>query len=197
MNWLKHIFWTDVFRPSTPLGAICYAFIFFAVAFYLSRLSKIAFRKLVDREGPFAVDPTIMQFLSQLVRVVIYLMALVFYVHLIPQLDHLGTALLASVSIVSVVIGFAAQPTLGNMVSGIALLLYRPFKVGDKVQITAPTGVETAVVERLTLGYTLLLTADNRNIVVPNSVMASQVMINLSAVAPAAPIETGTSQTAR
>ena len=48
------------------------------------------------------------------------------------------------------------------------------------MQVTAPTGLETGTVESLTLGYTLLKTDDNRRVVVPNSLMASQTNINLT-----------------
>ena len=77
-------------------------------------------------------------------------------------------------------IGLAAQNTLGNVIAGISLLLYRPFVVGDRVQVSAPTGLEIGVVESITLGYTVLKTYDNRRVVVPNSAMASQVTINLT-----------------
>jgi small-conductance mechanosensitive channel len=50
------------------------------------------------------------------------------------------------------------------------------------MQITAPTGVESGIVESLNLGYTVLRTSDNRRIVIPNSAMASQTSINLSLV---------------
>ena len=69
---------------------------------------------------------------------------------------------------------------LGNLISGVSLLLYRPFRLGDHLQIMAPSGLESGVVESLSLGYTTLKTPDNRRIVIPNSVMASQVSINLS-----------------
>ena len=72
----------------------------------------------------------------------------------------------------------------GNLIAGISLLLYRPFNVGDRLQITAPTGLETGLVESLGLGYTVLKTDDNRRVVVPNSVMASQTMVNLTGEAP-------------
>jgi small-conductance mechanosensitive channel len=75
------------------------------------------------------------------------------------------------------------------------LLLYRPFQVGDRVQVTAPTGLETGVVEVITLGYTILRTGDNRRIVVPNSAMANQVTVNLTSVDPrimiAVPVRVG------
>jgi small-conductance mechanosensitive channel len=99
---------------------------------------------------------------------------------LIPALAGLGTAWLASAGILSVIIGLAAQNTLGNLIAGISLLLYRPFNVGDYLQVTAPTGLEAGLVESINLGYTLLKTNDNRFVVVPNSIMASQTHINLT-----------------
>ncbi len=69
-----------------------------------------------------------------------------FYAHMIPALDRLATALLASVSVASLVFGLAARSTLSNFVAGFSLILYRPFRLGDKLQINAPGGVETGVV---------------------------------------------------
>lgn len=68
----------------------------------------------------------------------------------------LGISLLTGVIVASVVIGLAAQNTLGNLIAGVSLLLYRQFQLGDVAQVTAPTGLETGTVERLTLGYTTL-----------------------------------------
>jgi small-conductance mechanosensitive channel len=102
------------------------------------------------------------------------------YAHLVPGLSGLGSASLTSISVITVIVGLAAQNTLGNLVAGISLLLYRPFKLGDRLQVIAPTGLETGTVENLTLGYTLLKTDDNRRVVVPNSLMASQTTINLT-----------------
>jgi small-conductance mechanosensitive channel len=114
-------------------------------------------------------------------RVAIFALAIVLYANLIPALRAIGTALLASVSIVSLVIGLAAQNTLGNLIAGISLALYRPFEVGDLVQVHPPGGPEIGHIESLTLGYTVLRTDDNRRVIIPNSVMGAQVTINLTA----------------
>lgn len=79
----------------------------------------------------------------------------------------------------SVVLGLAAQNTLGNLVAGLSLVLYRPIKIGDSVQLTTPKGLVTATVELLTLGYTILRDDDQHQILVPNSVMMSSVVIRL------------------
>ena len=126
------------------------------------------------------IDRTALGFLQQLGGIFIWVFALVLYAHLIPPLRTLGTALLAGVSVVSVVIGLAAQNTLGNLVAGLALLIYRPFEVGDKVQVTAPTGLETGTVESISLGYTILATSDNRRVVLSNSTIANQTTVNLT-----------------
>jgi small-conductance mechanosensitive channel len=129
-----------------------------------------------------AEAPTMaVKFLAKLTRYAVYVFAFAAYAHFIPAMSGLGTASLASISVISVIVGFAAQNTLGNLIAGISLLLYRPFKLGDRLQVNAPTGLETGTVESLTLGYTLLKTDDNRRVVVPNSLMASQTNINLTA----------------
>lgn len=132
-------------------------------------------------------DLTTLYFMKQFGQFAIWLFVLMFYAHTVPALNNLGTALLASASIASVVIGLAAQSTLGNLIAGFSLLLYKPFRVGDRMQINAPnssgqTNAEIATVESITLGYTILKTFDNRRIVIANSVIATQVLVNLSTV---------------
>jgi small-conductance mechanosensitive channel len=138
----------------------------------------------MERDHHGLVDRTAAPFVVQLLRVLLYVIALLLYVHLIPGLRGIGTALLAGAGVASIVLGLAAQNTLGNLIAGMTLLLYRPFQVGDRVQVTAPTGLETGVVQVITLGYTILRTENNRRIVVPNSAMANQVTVNLTSVDP-------------
>ena len=63
----------------------------------------------------------------------------------------------------------------------VSLLFYHPFEVGDRVQLSAPTGLETGVVDEMTMGYILVKTVDDRHIVVPNSVAAQQIVVKLRA----------------
>jgi small-conductance mechanosensitive channel len=166
--------------PSTLQGAILYAIIFAFFAWLIGRALRLAVHRVLAHDKHDHRDRTAVRFLAQLVRYGVYVFAFISYAHLVPALSRLGTAWLASVGVISVIAGLAAQNTLGNLIAGISLLLYRPFKLGDRLQVTAPTGLETGVVESLSLGYTLLKTDDNRRVVVPNSVMASQTTINLT-----------------
>ena len=61
-----------------------------------------------------------------------------------------------------------------------SLVLYRPIRIGDRVQLNTPKGMVTATVEMLTLGYTVLRDAERNEILVPNSVMMNNVVVRLA-----------------
>jgi len=169
----------DFVAPNTMPGAMFYGVIFVAVAWLAGRAVRLAVHRALGGHVPRA-DPTAVKFLGQLARLAIYVIALLSYVYEIPVLRQLGGVWLTSVGVVSVIVGIAAQSTLGNLISGVSLLLYRPFRLGDHLQVMTPSGLESGMVESLSLGYTTLQTEDNRKIVIPNSVMASQTCINIS-----------------
>jgi small-conductance mechanosensitive channel len=173
-------------RPDTLIGAVAYLVIFIAVAMGLSRLLRGAVHASMSRRGGH-IDRTTISFLQQMATALIWIVLLILYAHLIPVLRSMGTALLAGASVASVVIGLAAQSTLGNLVAGVSLTIYRPFRLGDTLQVAAPTGTEIGVVEMISLGYTTLRAPAGHLVVVPNSLAASQVLINLNTNASFAP----------
>jgi small-conductance mechanosensitive channel len=164
----------DIFDPASLLGAVTYGVIFMVLALFAGR----GVRVLARHGESHLSDLTALRFVTQLLRLLIYLLAFIVYTRLVPALHELGTTLLTGVSVVGVVIGIAAQNTLGNLVAGFSLVMYRPFHVGDEVQLTTPKGLTTGTVKSLSLGYTLLHdNKDDQDIIVPNSVMSTNVVI--------------------
>jgi small conductance mechanosensitive channel len=168
----------SIFKPDTLIGALVYLVVFIVLAMLFSRILRAAVHAAMSRQGQ--IDRTTMSFIQQFGSALIWVIMLILYAHLIPMLRSMGTALLAGASVASVVIGLAAQSTLGNLVAGISITIYKPFRLGDTVQVATPTGTEIGVVELISLGYTTLRAPDGRLVVLPNSVAASQVMLNLS-----------------
>jgi small-conductance mechanosensitive channel len=164
--------------PDSFIGAVIYFALFVLAALLLSRVLRAAVHAAMTRRGH--IDRTTISFLQQMGTALIWVAMLILYAHLIPVLRSMGTALLAGASVASVVIGLAAQSTLGNLVAGVSITIYRPFRLGDTLQVAAPAGTDIGVVELISLGYTTLKAADGRMIVLPNSVAASQVTINLN-----------------
>ena len=167
----------DFLNPKTLLGSIVWALFFLFLAIVISLVIRRWSKSLSARAELLHLDPTAIGFISQLLQVATFLIAGILYAHLVPALRSFGTALLASASVVSIILGLAAQSTLGNIIAGVALLLYHPFRLGDKIQIGAPTGVETGTVNAFTLGHTILRTSDGREILVPNNVVINSVII--------------------
>jgi small-conductance mechanosensitive channel len=172
----------SVVRPDSFLGAVLYLLVFALIAAILGRWLRVAVNTLLARYPEGHIDRTAAQFLRQLGVLLIWAFTLATYAHLVPSLRAIGTALLTGASVASIVLGLAAQNTLGNLIAGISLLIYRPFRIGDVLQVNTPAGPETGIVESVSLGYTSLRTMDGRCAVIPNSLAASQTSLNLNAV---------------
>ena len=154
--------------PKSLFGTIALGLLLLALASVVTLLIRRGTRR-VERH---LTDVTALGFVSAFAQFLTYLVAFVLYAHLIPQLRALGTTLLAGVSIISVVVGIAAQSTLGNLIAGFSVVLSRTIRVGDTIHLSSPVGTITnSKVQLISLGYTVLLDADNHEVVVPNNVI--------------------------
>src|ERR1044071_3481376 len=92
----------------------------------------------------------------------------------IPQIRAVAGGVLASSAVVGLVIGFASQRTIGNVVAGILIAISQPLRLGDEVEVQGTKGV----VEEIGLTYTWIRTRDNDRLVVPNEKLASDTIRN-------------------
>ena len=122
------------------------------------------------------MDETMQLMIRRLVSATIYLIGLMLVILQVPQLHSLATAMLAGAGIAGLAIGYASKDSLSNFTSGIFIAIFQPFRVGDFVDFRADYGQ----VEDLTLRHTIIRTSDNRRIIVPNSIMSTEPIINWS-----------------
>lgn len=94
----------------------------------------------------------------------------------IPEVRAVAGGLLASTAILGIILGFAAQKTLGNFIAGLLIALAQPVRIGDRVEYDGAQGV----VEEIGLTYTFIRAVDRRRIVVPNEKLASDTIVNAS-----------------
>jgi small-conductance mechanosensitive channel len=92
----------------------------------------------------------------------------------IPQVRALAGGILASSAVIGLVIGFASQRTIGNVVAGILIAIAQPLRLGDRVTVEGTEGI----VEEIGLTYTWIRTRDNDRLVVPNEKLASDSIRN-------------------
>ena len=138
-----------------------------------SRWASSAARKGLGRISAFRRDSTVLSFAVQIVRVAVLIMGL------IAVLQRLGvqtTSIIAVLGAASLAVGLALQGTLSNVAAGVMLLILRPYRVGDVVDIGGAVGS----VEKLDLFTTQMSNASNHKIVVPNSQVLGDRILNLS-----------------
>jgi small conductance mechanosensitive channel len=149
------------------------AIFIFVLTLFASRLAAQAARRVLGRVRGFRHDPTVLNFAAQVVRV------LVMIIGLIAVLQRLGvqtTSIIAVLGAASLAVGLALQGTLSNVAAGMMLLVLRPYRVGDVIDLGGVSGT----VQRLDLFTTQMSNANNHKIVVPNSKVLSDVVINLT-----------------
>ncbi len=129
-------------------------------------------RRVLDRAG---TDPTLSRFLIALSRI-----ALLTFV-IIAALGTLGVqtaSFIAVIGAAGLAVGFALQGSLGNFASGVMLIIFRPFKVGDYVEAGGAAGS----VEEVNIFHSVLRSPDNRKIIVPNGKITGDTITNYSAM---------------
>ena len=124
-------------------------------------------------------DPTLKSFFGSLAR---YLILTVTLLAVLSQFGIQTTSLVAVIGAASLAVGLALQGTLSNLAAGIMLLIFRPFRVGHKVQVGGSLGT----VKELSLFWTELVTDDKVQIIVPNGGVWGQPLRNFS-IYPAPP----------
>lgn len=163
-------------NPKSLIGA---AFLG-AIVFALASTVVVFVRRSARRVGEHLSDVTALRFVSALAQVLVYLIGFVLYAHVVPELRALGTALLAGASVVSVVVGLAAKDTLGNLVAGFSLVLYRQIRVGDTIRLASPLGVISAKVQIVSLGFTVLVDEEKHEVIVPNNIMMGSTIVRVA-----------------
>ncbi|GLQ32043.1 mechanosensitive ion channel family protein [Litoribrevibacter albus] len=119
-------------------------------------------------------DEILVNFVSSILNMLLMLVVVV------VSLDQLGvdtTSLVALVGAAGLAVGLALKDSLQNFAAGVMLVLFRPFKTGDFVEIAGVSGV----VEKITIFSTLIRTGDNKEVIVPNGSIYSGTIINYSA----------------
>ncbi len=179
MTWLEP---HNYLNPATGPGAIVLALLVLVLARLASTLLGKAIRRstwLMDRFGRQA-DETVTRYILRIKTVLVYLLAGAAYASLVPALQAFLGTIVASAGITAVVVGFAAKSTLANLVSGLMLAVYRPFRIGDRVSIEGESGT----VEDITLRHTIVRTWENKRLIIPNEKIDNMSLINFTVVDP-------------
>jgi small conductance mechanosensitive channel len=133
------------------------------------------FRGLIKRStDEMKNDPTNYLFLRHLIIGVIYLVGIGIAVYTVPELRGLASSMLAGAGILAVAVGFASQHALSNIISGLFIVIFKPFRVNDRITVRDMGGV----IEDITLRHTVIRNFENRRIIIPNALISDEILVN-------------------
>ncbi|MEG0546582.1 MAG: mechanosensitive ion channel family protein [Oscillospiraceae bacterium] len=153
---------------SFTVGKLLAAVITFVVCFLIIKIIMKLFSRLLSR---LSIDDSLKKIIKAAVKLILYFIAVIIVI------DALGisvTSLIAMFSVVGLAASLAVQDSLSNLASGIMILVTKPFKIGDYVDIDNVSG--TIAITGLI--HTRIKTVDNKIIYVPNSKIIATKIVN-------------------
>jgi small conductance mechanosensitive channel len=144
------------------------------LTFILRKLMNLFIGRSAKR---LKTDPTNFSFIKNSVGFLIYSAAVVFIFLTIPPLKSIGTALFAGAGVLALLVGFASQKAFSNIISGVFILIFKPFHLGATIEFKDG---HKGIVEEITLRHTIIVNYENRRIIIPNSIISEETIINSS-----------------
>ena len=148
-------------------------FVFFFVGGKIIKWLRKVVKRSLERTG---ADTGVMQFVDSMLKFGLYAL-LIFMIATNFGVESSSVA--ALIASAGVAVGLALQGSLSNFAGGILILLLKPFAVGDYIAVTQE-GIEGTVKE-IQIFYTKMATVDNQTVVVPNSILTSNSLTNVTA----------------
>lgn len=146
------------------------AILVFVIGF---KVVNVIVKRIKSGKAPKNIDLSAASFIGSFISIAL---KVVIIVSVIAIMGVPMSSVVALVASAGVAVGLAVQGALSNLVGGIMILLFRPFKVGDYVQTVDAAGT----VREITVFYTILTTPDNKVITVPNGGLTNSVVTNYS-----------------
>ena len=146
------------------------------MAMVSTRIVRWSIDRLLKRASEESrMDPTRFKFLKNAAALLIWLGAIILIVYTVPRLRTIAITLFAGAGILMAILGFAAQQAFSNIVSGIFIVIFRPFRVGDMIRV----GQEHfGIVEDITLRHTVIIDFQNKRIIIPNAIISAETVVN-------------------
>ena len=149
---------------------IVFAFVILFIGFWVIKMIKKWLMNVLKKKD---VHSSLAPFIQSLVIAALHVLLILFVMQMLGIQMTLFAAGLASLG---VAIGLALSGTLQNFAGGILILLLKPFKVGDNIVAQGQDGI----VQSIQIFFTVITTLDNKTVVIPNSKLSNEIIVNLS-----------------
>ena len=153
-----------------------FVLIVLTIAFVVFRVLRFLLRRFLIRSSKqLNVDPTNYAFLNNALNLIVLVITVTIILYSIPEFKQVGITLFAGAGIFAAILGFASQAAFSNIISGIFIVIFKPFSVGDVVKVSDKYA---GIIEDITLRHVVIKDFENKRYVVPNSIISNDVIQN-------------------
>lgn len=161
----------------TEMGLILtvlYAVVLWLGVRFILRLYKKMINRIIETKG--RAEATTAIFLGNVLKAAIYAVAAYLVLVQFKALQSLGNLLLGASSILGVAVTLAGQESVSHLIGGLFLSIYQPFRVNDLIHL--PEKGITGRIKEIGMRHTVIVTAANTEVIIPNSIMNSTIVEN-------------------
>ena len=156
------------------ISMILVIILFSLISRLVNKLMTFLYLKISEKHKP---DPGKFLLLSTIVRFTIIFIGVSYAISLHPSIKSVSTSLLASAGLATAIVGFSAKDVLANFVAGFTIIIFRPFTITNWIKVGED---HEGIVEEIKLLHTVIKDVSNRRMIVPNSKIVSNYVINSS-----------------
>lgn len=172
------LFFQDVYQKlQSNFRLILYIGLIAVITIILASSVNIWFRKKVALKMTLNEDTTALKFLRYIAVFGVYTIGSMFILLAFPYFKGIAQTALGGAGVLALIIGVASQEALANLIGGMFIISFKPFKIGDIIKLSDDM---VGTVADITLRHTVLRNFENKMIVIPNAIMNKEKLINFN-----------------
>ncbi|MGG8494980.1 mechanosensitive ion channel family protein [Tenacibaculum sp. TC6] len=163
------------FDLTTFFGVLGYILVVIFVCWVISRIIRYVILLLIKHRKKDRFGGTSIQFFRNSVKFFIGIIGFIYIILTVPLFRNKATFIFSGAGIIAAIIGFAAQAALSNLIAGVFIVVFKPFRVGDYIKLDE---TRVGIVEDITLRHTVINNFENKRLIIPNSVISTDSILN-------------------
>ena len=165
----------EILKLDTTWKIAMYIFTIMLISWMFSRLMRFTIVWYLKKSKSEKYKKTSLQFLKNSIKFFIGLFAILYIIMTVPVFKSKAAFIFSGAGILAAIIGFAAQAALSNLIAGVFIVIFKPFRVGDYIKLDEK---RIGIVQDITLRHTVINNFENKRLIIPNSIISTESVLN-------------------
>ena len=166
----------NIYDLKSAESIILYILIVFIISFFATKILRfILKRRLKKKLKDMEDSETGINFFKNSIKFFVYTSSFLVIMFSIPSFRDKASYIFSGAGILAAIIGFAAQSAISNLIAGVFIVIFKPFRVGDFIKLDTN---RMGVVQDITMRHTVINNFENKRLIIPNSMISTESVFN-------------------